>query len=82
MFLGAAADFLLSRGDMSMDRTAAPLEKGNIDSYNIAYLLIITTVSRHKLDHFAINSTTAVAAEAGATQLYLPQQWLNLWPRG
>jgi len=48
----------------------------------------VCTVGGHKLDPLAINSTTAVAAEARETQLYLPQEWVefmakwfNLYPR-
>ena len=48
----------------------------------------ICTVSGHKLDNLAINSTTAVAAEA-RVNLALPAtavvefmaKWLNLYPR-
>ena len=34
MFLGAEADFLLSSEDIA-DRTAAPLQKGNIDLISV-----------------------------------------------
>ena len=48
----------------------------------------VNTVGRHKLDHLAINSTTAVAAEAGVTPV-LPAtavvdfmaKWLYLYLR-
>ena len=47
-------------------------------SQSISY--IKCTVRGYKFNHWAIISTTAVAAEA-ETLLYLPQQWLNLYQR-
>jgi len=50
-------------------------------------LLLINTVGGHKLDHLAINSTTAVAAEVrvnpalpATAVVELVTKWLNLYP--
>ena len=51
-------------------------------------LWVADTVSGHKLDHLAINSTTAVAGKAGFTlasaataTVEFVAKWLNLYPR-
>ena len=56
--------------------------------YIILYSIILCTLGGHKLDRLAINSTTAMAAEARVTPA-LPAtavvefmaKWLSLYPR-